>query len=80
MKTKKKREKDSRKRQMLAQQLAGWKQKIAELQIYQRAGGPGAAEKIEFCQEEMTKIHKALKKTWTPQRAWAAQGFRRTMV
>lgn len=80
MKTKKKREKDSRKRQILAQQLAGWRQKISELQIYHRAGGPGAAEKIEFCQEELVKVQKALKKTWTPQRAWASQGFRKTMV
>ena len=80
MKTKKNREKESKKRQILAQQLAGWRQKLKELEIYKRAEGPGAAEKIEFCHKELAKLQKSLKRTWTPQRAWASHGFRKSMV
>jgi hypothetical protein len=75
MKTKKESTDVSKKRQELSRQCSAWKQKILELEVGVRAGIPGAAEKLSFCQGELDKIRAALNKTWTRQRAWASHGF-----
>lgn len=75
MKTKKKRKDLSKIRQELAQQIKVWETRILGLRSGWRAGTPGEAEKTTFCQAELERLRKELRKLSSKQRAWASHGY-----
>jgi small-conductance mechanosensitive channel len=65
----------SRSRQKSASQIKLWEQKLLEVQISRRLGLPGATEQLAFCEQQLFKLRKELKKSKTKQLAWKSWGF-----